>query len=308
MPQDHQQQTIRRIMELKQQRQAVILAHNYQRGEVQDIADFVGDSLELSIKAAAVAEANVIVFCGVKFMAETAKILSPDKTVLLPRTDAGCPMADMATAEQVREYRKKYPKALFICYVNSSIEVKAECDLCCTSANASNLVRQIPQEQEIVFLPDRNLGANVEKQCQRTMILWPGFCPTHAKMIPDLIMQGRAAHPGAPIIVHPECDISVTGLADEALSTGGMLRYARTSQAATIIVGTEVGLLHRLRNENPDKKFIPLWEHAICPNMKLTTLSDIMTALENMAPEITVEEEIRKRAEIPLRRMLEGKW
>ena len=308
MSQDQHIPTIRRIMELKQQRQAVILAHNYQRGEVQDIADFVGDSLELSIKAAAVTQAQVIVFCGVRFMAETAKILSPDKTVLLPRLNAGCPMADMATDEQVRQYRHKHPDALFICYVNSSIEVKAECDLCCTSANAANLVRQIPADREIVFLPDRNLGANVENQCQRSMILWPGFCPTHAHLLPEQIRQARTAHPGAPVIVHPECDTTVTALADEMLSTGGMLRYARSSLAPVIIVGTEVGLLHRLRKENPDKEFIPLWEQAICPNMKLTTLPDVLAALENMSPEITVEEEIRRRAELPLRRMLEGKW
>ena len=305
---DRQTELIRKIFQLKQQRHAVILAHNYQIGEIQDIADFVGDSLELSIKAAAVTEAEVIVFCGVRFMAETAKILAPGKTVLLPRPDAGCPMADMATAEEVRRYKAEHPGAWFVCYVNSSVEVKAECDLCCTSANAANLIRRLPADREIVFLPDRNLGANVENQCQRKMILWPGFCPTHARIIPELIPTARTAHPGAPILVHPECEPAVTALADAMLSTGGMLRYARETQAKTLIVGTEIGLLHRLRQENPDKEVIPLWPQAVCPNMKLTTLPDVLAALEKMSPEIKIDETIRRQAEIPLRRMLEGKW
>lgn len=298
---------IEKISRLRQERHAVILAHNYQQAEIQDIADFVGDSLELSIKAAAT-DAEVIVFCGVRFMAETAKILSPGKTVLLPRPDAGCPMADMADAAGVRRMKAEHPDAIAICYVNSSIEVKAECEITCTSANAAAIVRSIPPEREIIFLPDRNLGANVEKQCGRSMLLWPGFCPTHARLIPEIVREAKARYPDAPVMVHPECEVEVTALADAVLSTGGMVKYARENPARRFVVGTEIGMLHRLRQENPAKEFIALWDRAVCPNMKLTTLPDVLAALEKMSPEIVIEEALRRRAELPLRRMLQGKW
>ena len=295
-----------KIKRLCQEKNAIILAHNYQLGEVQDIADYVGDSLELSMKAAALTE-KVIVFCGVKFMAETAKILSPDKTVLLPRADAGCPMADMADAAELRHLKAQHPGALAVCYVNSTAEVKTECDICCTSANAAGIIAGLPPDREIIFLPDRNLGANVELQTGRKMILWPGFCPTHMRIIPEMVEKRRREYPDAVLMVHPECPPEVTALADQVLSTGGMMRFARQIESREIIVGTELGLIYRLEAENPGKRFIPLSEQAVCMNMKMTTLDDVLAALEIMQPEIILDEDVRARAELPIRRMLAGK-
>ncbi len=290
------------INRLRRARQAVILAHNYQPDEVQDLADFVGDSLELSRKAAA-CDAPVIVFCGVFFMAETAAILSPDKTVLLPTPDAGCPMADMIDAPGLRALRAKHPGAQVVCYVNSSAAVKAESDICCTSANAERIVASIPGE--VIFVPDRHLGGWVGRRLHRALILWNGFCPTHARILPDYIRQLKQEHPQARVFVHPECRAEVVDLADEVLSTGGMLRQARVCPADAIIVATEIGILHRLRAENPGKRFYPATPNACCPNMKKTTLEAIAHGLETGTPRVVVEEPVCSRARQAIVRMLE---
>ena len=292
-----------RIDELRARREAVILVHNYQLGEVQDIADYVGDSLDLSRKAAAT-PAEVIVFCGVHFMAETAAILSPDKIVLLPAKEAGCPLADMADAERLRRMKTEHPGAAVVCYVNSSAEVKAESDICCTSANAARVVAQIQQDREIIFLPDQYLGDYVREVTGRQMILWPGFCPTHMRILPEHINRKKKQYPDARVIVHPECRREVTRMADEVLSTGGMCRYALETDARTIIVGTELGLLHRLDKENPDKRFVPATEQAVCPNMKLITLEQVLWALEEMQYRIEVPQQVRSRAEAAVQRMI----
>ncbi len=292
-----------RIYELRTRRGAVILAHNYQLGEVQDIADYVGGSLDLARKAAAT-PAEVIVFCGVHFMAETAAILSPDKIVLLPAKEAGCPLADMVDAERLRRMKTEHPGAAVVCYVNSSAEVKAESDICCTSANAANVVAQIEPDREIIFLPDQYLGAYVQKVTGRQLILWPGFCPTHMRILPEHIALKMKQYPDARVIVHPECRREVALEADEVLSTGGMCRYARETDAPTIIVGTELGIIHRLQKENPDKRFVPATEQAICPNMKLITLEHILWALEELQHRIEVPLEVRSRAEAAVQRMI----
>lgn len=297
---------IEKIGKLRKKRNAIILAHNYQRPEIQDIADFTGDSLELSIKAKNVKE-DVIVFCGVSFMAETAKILSPSKTVLLPDADAGCPMADMIDIKSLRELKSEHPEAVVLCYVNSTAEIKAECDICCTSANAAKIVSLIQKEREIIFVPDANLGAWAEKQSGRKMILYPGFCPTHVRLVPQMIIEKRCEYPDAALIVHPESSPDVSALADAVLSTGGMLEFARRTPHKEIIVGTETGLLHRLKKENPDKSFMALSEGAVCPNMKKITLAKLMLSLENMETEIVVSEAIRQKAEIPILKMLSYK-
>ena len=301
---DSDARLVQEILRLKQARKAVILAHNYQLGEVQDIADFVGDSLELSQKAAGT-DAEVIVFCGVHFMAETASILCPDKTVLLPDIHAGCPMADMITADGLREKKKEHPGATVVCYINSSAEVKAESDVCCTSANAVRLVDKLADRKEILFVPDQYLGHYVSTKTGREMILWPGFCPTHIRIKSQDIIRLRGEHPQAKVVVHPECRPEVVALADEVLSTGGIIRFAANTEVQEVIVGTELGIIHRLRKENPDKRFIPASEQAVCPRMKLITLENILWTLEEMAPEVKVPEEIRLRARTAVDRMLE---
>ncbi|MFC1903560.1 quinolinate synthase NadA [Chloroflexota bacterium] len=283
-----------RISKLKQERNAVILVHNYQLGEIQDIADFVGDSLELSQKAAKT-KSDVIVFCGVHFMAETASILCPDMTVLLPDMHAGCPMANMITAEQLRQKKKELPGATVVCYVNTTAEVKAESDICCTSANAVKVVESLDTD-EILFIPDQYLGHYVAAKTNKKIHLWPGYCPTHARIRPEHITRLRQEYPEAKVVVHPECRPEVTALADEVLSTGGMIRYARNEDVNELIVGTEMGIIHRLKKENPGKKFIPISEQAICPNMKLITLEKVLWSLEEMTQEIKVPEKIRRKA------------
>ena len=295
---------IEKIADLKKSRNAVFLVHNYQLGEVQDIADFIGDSLELSQKAAST-DADVIVFCGVHFMAETASILSPDKVVLLPDLQAGCPMADMITPERLREKKKEHPGATVVCYVNSPAEVKAESDICCTSANAVRIVEKLTDAEEIMFVPDQYLGDYVATQTGRKMILWPGFCSTHVRIQPQDISRQKAEHPQAKALVHPECRPEVIALADEVLSTGGMIKFARENEAEEIIVGTELGIIHRLRKENPTKKFYPASEQAICPRMKLITLETVLWSLENMTHQIKVPENIRLRAKTAVDKMLE---
>ena len=295
---------IERILKLKKARNAVILAHNYQLGEVQDIADFVGDSLELSQNAART-HADVIVFCGVHFMAETASILCPDKVVLLPDAHAGCPMADMVTAAGLRQKKQEVPAATVVCYINSSAEVKAESDVCCTSANAVKVIQSLDSANGILFVPDQYLGHYVESKTGRKMTLWPGFCPTHLRILPQHIVRLKQEYPQAKVIVHPECRPDVISLADEVLSTGGICRYVKESEAGDIIVGTEIGIIHRLRKESPTKRFIPVSEQAICPRMKLITLEKIVWSLEEMAPEVKVPEEIRLKAKGAVDRMLE---
>jgi quinolinate synthase len=297
------QQIIDKIRKLKTQRSAVILAHNYQPGEIQDIADFTGDSLALSIEAAKT-RAKVIVFCGVKFMAETAAILSPEKTVLLPDKNAGCPMADMITAEQLCELKAKHPGALVVCYVNSSAEVKAESDYCCTSANAVEIVNSLPADTEIIFVPDQHLGRFVIEKTGRQMILWPGYCTTHAVITEDDIKNARKAHPDAIVMAHPECNEPVKALSDKILSTGQMLKFARQSVAETFIVATETGIIHTLTKENPDKEFFPATKKSLCPNMKRITLDKVLWSLEDMQYKVTVPDEIRKRAKRALDRMV----
>jgi quinolinate synthase len=294
-----------KISVLKKKRNAVILVHNYQLGEVQDIADFVGDSLELSQNAAKTA-ADVIVFCGVHFMAETASILCPDKVVLLPDINAGCPMANMITAQRLRAKRKEHPQAVVVCYVNSSAEVKAESDICCTSANAVEVVESLGA-RDILFIPDQYLGHYVSARTGKKMILWPGFCPTHVRIKPERIKELRQEYPQARVVVHPECTPDVIALADEVASTSGMCRYARRDDVKEMVVGTEVGLIHRLRKENPGKRFIPVSEQAICPNMKLITLEKVLWSLEEMSPEVKVPHEIRVRAIAAVDRMLRAK-
>ena len=291
-----------KISRLKEKRNAVILVHNYQLGEVQDIADFVGDSLDLSQKAAKT-DASVIVFCGVHFMAETASILCPDKTVLLPDMHAGCPMANMITAPQLRAKKKEHPKATVVCYINSSAAVKAESYICCTSANAAGVVESV-DAKEIIFVPDQYLGHYISTKTGKKMILWPGFCPTHARIMPEYIIKLRHEYPEAKVVVHPECRPDVIALADEVLSTSGMIRFARREDVQEMIVGTEMGIIYRLKKENPGKKFIPVSEQAICPNMKLITLEKILWSLEEMAPEVKVPEKIRLKAKKAVDRML----
>ena len=292
----------KRILKLKREKNAVILAHNYQLGEVQDIADFVGDSLELSQNAAKTT-ADVIVFCGVHFMAETAAILCPDMTVLLPDTHAGCPMADMITAKQLKQRKDELPGATVVCYVNTTAEVKAESDICCTSANGVKVVESLDSE-EILFVPDQYLGHYVSTKTDKKMTFWPGYCPTHVRIQPQDIIRLKQEYPRAKVAVHPECRPEVIALADEVLSTGGMIRYARREDINKMIVGTEMGIIYRLRKENPGKRFIPVSEQAICPNMKLITLEKILWSMEEMAPQVKVPEAIRLRAKAAVDRML----
>jgi quinolinate synthase len=293
------------ISALRAEKNAIILAHNYQLGEVQDVADFIGDSLELSFKAAE-CEEKLIVFCGVTFMAETASILAPEKTVLLPSLEAGCPMADMADAESLKKKKSEHPNAFVVTYVNSSAEVKALSDICVTSANAVKIVSQIPKDREIIFVPDRNLGAYAAKKIGRKMILWPGFCPTHMRITPEHIAKRKKEYPDAKVVVHPECSLDVISLADEVLSTGGMIKFAKKTDARRIIVATESGLIYRLEKENPDKQFISVSEQAVCPNMKMTRLEELLLALEKNQHIIKVPENIAKLAKIPIERMLEA--
>ena len=290
------------IRALKEQRNAVILAHNYERSDVQDIADFTGDSLELARKAATV-DADVIVFCGVYFMAETAAILNPGKTVLIPDPSAGCPMADMITGAQLRELKAKHPGAAAVCYVNSTAEVKAECDICVTSGNAEKVMSGFPKDREILFVPDQHLGSHIADKLGVKYVLWPGYCPTHARLTAKQIAEARTAHPSATVMVHPECPREVRAAADQCLSTGGMCAYARNSADAEFIVGTELGILHRLQNENPGKKFYPATQ-LVCPNMKKTTLDKVRDSLQNLETRVMVPEDVAIRAKRAIDAML----
>lgn len=291
------------IIKLKQQRNAIILSHVYQRPEVQEAADFVGDSLELSRKAAGT-DADVIVFCGVHFMAESAAILSPQKTVLLPEEDAGCPMADMVTAEALRVKKAEMPGAVTVCYVNTSAEVKAECDIACTSANAVKVVASLPRDKPIIFVPDKNLGQYIAGQTGREMFLWEGYCNTHDRLTAGEVRAVKERYPEALLLVHPECRPEVVAMADHVASTTGMLRFAGESTAAEYIVATETGILHQFNKRNPGKKFYPASNKLVCPNMKATTLDKVLKALQTLEPRVTVPGDVRERALNCLERML----
>ena len=293
---------VEEIAELKRARHAVILAHNYCRPDVQDIADYTGDSLELARRATKV-EADVIVFCGVYFMAETAAILNPTKTVLIPDASAGCAMADMITGEQLRALKAKHPGAAAVCYVNSTAEVKAECDICVTSGNAEKVMATFPKDREILFVPDQHLGGHIAGKLGTDYVLWPGYCPVHAALTVEAIAAARAAYPGAPVLVHPECAKAVRDAADEQLSTGGMCAFVKTSSAKEFIVGTEAGILHRLQKENPDKVFWPA-APLTCADMKKATLENVRDALRTLSPVVRVSPEIAARAKRAIEAML----
>jgi len=293
-----------KIAELKKERNAVILVHNYQIGEVQDVADYTGDSLGLSIEASKTA-ADVIVFCGVHFMAETAAIISPNKKVIVPDVNAGCPMADMITVEGLKKVKAAHPEAAVVCYVNSGADIKAESDICCTSANVEKIVRSLYDTQEIIFVPDKFLGNYVSTKVRdKKFVLWQGFCPTHVKILPQHIVLAKQKHPEAKVMVHPECRPETIALADEVLSTGGMLKYAKKSHAHCFIVATEIGILYTLKKQNPDKSFYPAFSEAICPNMKLTTLEKVLWSLEDLETPVTVDREIADRARVAISKML----
>lgn len=292
-------QEIRLLLE---ERNAILLAHNYMRDEVQEIADITGDSLALSQEAAKT-DKDVIVFCGVHFMAESAAILAPGKKVLLPRLDAGCPMADMVTADALVRFKAEHPGIPVVTYVNSSADVKAVSDICCTSANALRVVDSLPDE-ELIFAPDRNLGQYVARFSDKKFHFWDGYCPTHERLKAENVTRLKSEFPGALFICHPECNPSVVALADHVCSTTGMYDYCKKSPAKQFIIGTEAGILYRLRRENPDKQFILASPALICPNMKLTSLEDILAALQTMQPVVTVAEEVRIPAKNALDRML----
>jgi quinolinate synthase len=292
------------IGKLKSERRALILAHYYQRPEVQEIADFVGDSLQLARQAAA-ADADVIVFCGVYFMAESAKILSPEKIVLLPEEKSGCPLADTADAEAVRAKKEEISDCIVVTYVNSSAAVKAESDIVCTSSNAVQVVNSLPEDKQVLFVPDRNLGHYVAEQTGRPLILWDGSCSVHDNLSAADLEAARSAHPDAEVMVHPECCPEVIELADYVSSTGGMIKYAQNSPSRSFIVGTEKGILYPLRKLCPDRTFYPAAPDLICPDMKLTTLNSIKKSLEEMKPQIQLDAELAARARQALNRMLE---
>ncbi|MHB9132890.1 MAG: quinolinate synthase NadA [Armatimonadota bacterium] len=302
---DAHTEMVTEIRRLQQERNAVILAHNYQAPEIQDLADYTGDSLELSIKASHLPGYDVIVFCSVDFMAETAKLLSPEKTVLLPDKAAGCPMAHMITPEALRQKKAEHPGVPVVCYVNSSAAVKAESDITCTSANAVKIVNSLDAD-EVLFVPDKYLGSWVQRHTDKRLILWPGYCPTHNRIVPEHILALKAAHPIAEVMAHPECTPDVADVADHVVSTGGMARVARESVADEFIVATEEGMLHRLRKENPDKIFYHVGTMATCPNMKKTTLEKVLASLQEMQYAIEVPADIAERARLAIQRMLDA--
>jgi quinolinate synthase len=291
-----------RILDLKKKLGVLIVAHNYQRPEVQDVADFVGDSLELARKAKE-SDSQAIVFCGVHFMAENASLVNPSRPVYLAESTAGCPMADMIDVFDLREWKEKHPRAAVVCYVNSAAAVKAESDICCTSANALQVVESLPQD-EVLFIPDKNLGHYVSKMTSKRMILYPGFCITHQRLQPEQVRRAREMYPEVPVVVHPECDPEVVAQADTVCSTSQMVRYAGESPARTFLIGTEEGLLHRLRLENPGKTFYLISNSLICPNMKRTRLEAVVSTMEEARNLITISDEVRLGARQALDRML----
>jgi len=292
-----------KIKNLLKKRKAIMLAHNYQPPEIQDLADLCGDSLELSIKASQT-DAEVIVFCGVHFMAETASILSPDKTVLLPRKDAGCPMADMITPEALKARLDELTSMPVVTYVNSSASVKALSTICCTSANAIKVVNSL-DATEVLMTPDRNLAKYAASHTSKKMHIWDGYCPIHDILTPEDVKKAKQEHPDAVFVAHPECRPEVLALADNVLSTSGMIRYARKSKNSAFIVGTEVGLLYPLKKANPDKDFYPASRAMECPDMKKITLHDVARSLEFMEGQVKVPENIQRPALIAVQRMID---
>jgi quinolinate synthase len=296
---------IRKIREIKEHRDAVILAHTYQPAEIQDAADFVGDSYGLSVEATKTS-ATTIIFCGVMFMAETAAILNPKKTVIIPEPRAGCPMADMITVAELIRLKQKHPDRIVICYVNSTAEIKALSDICCTSSNALKIVLQLPENKGIIFVPDKYLGSYIRQKSGRDMILWDGFCPTHAKIRPQMILGARALHPRAIVMIHPEAPDESRQLADQVLSTGGMCDFAQNNSSNEFIVATEKGILHTLEKRAPSKRFYSLEEDISCPNMKMTTLNILLKSLEGKAgKKVTVAPDIAEKAFLALTKMLD---
>jgi len=294
---------LHKVQELKQKHHAVILAHNYQNPEIQDIADFVGDSLDLSIKATKT-DAKIIVFCGVDFMAESAKILNPEKTVILPDKTANCPMAEMVDPESLTCMKQEHPDADVVAYINTTADVKALADICCTSSNGVKVVKS-RTTKKIIFVPDRNLGLFIQKQVpEKEMILWPGICRTHHNITKEELLEIKKKHPNAEILVHPECRPEVIDIADHAFSTNGMVTYVKTSPKREFIIGTEKGICYRLEKENPGKKFYPV-PSAICPNMKKITLEKVLKSLETLEPTIELSDEIMQKARVPLQRMMD---
>jgi len=303
------------ILRLKKEKNAIILAHNYQVGEVQDIADFVGDSLGLSIKAKET-DASIIVFCGVHFMAETAYILNPDKKVLLPDLEAGCSLADSITVEELRNWKKRYPNAVVVSYVNTTAEIKAESDYCCTSSNALKVIQSIPEDKEILFLPDMFLGSYLARKTGRKIHIWPGECHVHANIRPSDIEKTRAEHPNAEFLIHPECGCTTSCMyyAENKdintqntffLSTEGMVEFVKKSPKNEFVIATEIGVLHRMKKFKPNGNFYPVSENMICEYMKKITLEKVLISLKEEKYEIKVPEEIRQKALIPIQRMLE---
>jgi quinolinate synthase len=297
------------LNKLKKEKNAIILAHIYQLPEIHDIADFVGDSLELSRKATQI-NVETIIFCGVHFMAETASILNPNKKVLIPDVNAGCPMADMVTAEKLKNFKTKFKNPYVISYVNSSAEVKAESDICCTSSNAVNVVKSIAlnknfKDIDIIFAPDRNLGNYIQKTSGIKMNIWDGFCPTHNNFIlPEYIIKAKKEYPNAEVLLHPECQPETISLADHIMSTGAMCKYVKTSAVNEFIIGTEIGILYKLKKDNPTKKFYPVTSLAECPNMKKITLAKVLDTLTNMKNIVSVPHDIQQKAYQPLLKML----
>ncbi|MBP5638557.1 MAG: quinolinate synthase NadA [Victivallales bacterium] len=298
------QELVSEINELRRRRKAVILAHTYQNPEIQDIADVVGDSYGLSLMATKLPDAEVIVFCGVRFMAETAAILNPERTVVMPDASAGCAMAEMITADQLRAFKAQHPGAPVVCYVNSTAEVKAESDICCTSANAVRVVKSLGDVPEILFVPDQYLGHYVEGQLGRKLICWNGGCPVHYALRPEQIAKMKAAYPDYKVMVHPETTPETQALADYVLSTGGMIELVKKSSNRKWLVGTEVGILHALKKEAPDMEFVHIWPELICHSMKQTTLENLKHSLETLETRITVPEHIAKPAAKAIMAML----
>ncbi|MGD8746842.1 MAG: quinolinate synthase NadA [Balneolaceae bacterium] len=307
------QELVSEIKRMKDERNAVILAHNYQVPEVQDIADYIGDSLGLSHQAAET-DAEVIVFCGVHFMAETASIISPDKKVLIPDLDAGCSLADSITVEQLREWKARYPDAVTVTYINTTAAVKAECDYCCTSSNAVDIVESIPEDKEILFLPDKFLGSYIEMVTGRELNIWQGACHVHEKIGELNLGEKQKEYPNAEILIHPECGCSTSCMMKSAMyfdckdghihSTSGMLNHAKESDAEEFVVATETGILHRMRKENPGKRFYPANENSVCEYMKMITLEKLYDSLKYDQHEVKVPKELAEQALLPIERML----
>jgi len=297
------EETASKIKELKKKNNTIILAHNYQIPEVQDIADFLGDSLDLAMKATK-SDAKNIVFCGVDFMAESAQILNPDKTVIIPDIEAECPMANMVDINDLKKLKNDHPNAEVVAYINTTAETKTLSDICCTSANGKKVVKSLTSKK-VIFIPDRNLGAYIQRFVKdKEMIIWPGICPTHHRIRKEEILNLKEKHPDAEILVHPECRPEIIDIADHAFSTNGMVNHAKKSDTKEFIIGTEKELCYRLTKENPNKTFYPI-KTAICPNMKKITLDKVLNSLETLEPKIKVPDEIMKKAKQPLQRMME---